>query len=200
MEVITHARLDDLESVIYSDDTHTRSPGLHLSPILDILEGAIIPEVKNRKSMPADTLELYRTLGFIWESALTNYLNDRLEFGDMFLSRPGEIELDGIAMTPDGCLVDAGDGETILEEWKCTWRSPGSGVLSDKKFMRWFWQMKSYCYALGVTRANLRVLFVCGNYAPTIPFAEFISVEFSQMELEENWAMVISNAKASGLL
>jgi hypothetical protein len=204
MDILRHTQIE-VDSHLYSDDNQQRSPGLHLSQVLDRIESVMIGE-KNRSGLGIDVLQACRLFGFGWEGMITRYLNERLHRFEQTVIRPGEVELDGIAMTPDGVIADySGNPEEFaLEEWKATWRSPGKGVDVDQKFARWWWQIKAYCHALQLRRANLRVFFICGRYDARpfvpLPFIEFWEVEFSELELEENWAMVLNTAKSEGWL
>lgn len=175
----------------FSEDNQDRSPGLHLSQVLDLLEetlygnpdGSYVPSGGSAWSKAA----LF-SLGFIWERVLTDQaLKGLTESGRLI--RPGEVESDGIVMTPDGYCVDG-----ILEEWKCTFKSSGNDIAGEK-FRRWWWQIKSYCRAVGVNRARLRVLFVMGDWRGSGPQWKGWEAEFTDRELEENWSMVLNEAR-----
>ena len=76
----------------------------------------------------------------------------------------GEIEQDGIFLTPDGFDFEYNE----LEEAKATWRGSGRD-LTDPTFWDYIVQCKSYCYAMQSEVARLRVLYINGDYRHTGP-------------------------------
>ena len=193
--------LERLPSHYFSEEAQSRvrSEGLHLSDILEDIQQTLDP--RDYDSEGRDW-ELYRKLGFIWERALKDSsLKAAYEKGDLI--DPGEITVDGIIMSPDGLNLDDGANE----EWKLTWKSSNRikkhGL--DGAFPRWFWQMKGYCRALGTNLCNLRVFFVNGDYGwlrggdggPSDPGWR---IEFTNRELEDNWTMIVRQAKERGWL
>ena len=109
-------------------------------------------------------------------------------------------------MSPDGVNPDLCAGE----EYKATWKSCRHGLTDEygmplPQFIGWFIQMKGYAKWLMVRRYLLRVLFVNGDYVyyPGAGLSpKFITwdIEFSEDEIEENWAMLINYAKGMGVL
>ncbi len=61
-------------------------------------------------------------------------------------------------------------------------------------------QLKLYCKAVGTTLGALHVLFVCGNYKPPQPVFRHWDLEFTQLELDENFKMIRNFAKVEGKL
>lgn len=185
-----------IDSKLFSSDNRTRTKGCHLTDIIHDMEKAIGKD-RNPRAMGEEKLELYRTVGFLWEDVLTRVINSGRSWAiSPGLIRPGEIELDGIWMTPDA--VDFGVTPPVLEEWKVTWRSAGRDLESEN--WHWFVQMKAYCHALKLTRANLRILYVNGDYKPTVPRPQGYAIEFNQRELEEAWQMICAHARSRGWL
>lgn len=177
-----------------------RSPGLHLSQILGGLY-----EYINKRPQDDDVFRgsVYMATGFAWEQIL-GWAIERVFPSDRILNHLGEVEKDGILMSPDGFdTVDC-----CLEEWKCTWKSALKRPPDD--FPSWMWQMKAYCHALEVNKARLRILHISGSYykpavafcgrCATGPCIHTWELEFTQQELVANWAMVVNYAKETGLL
>ena len=184
-----------IDSRFFSSDNRTRTPGCHLTDIIKDMEKSIGHD-RNPRAMGDEKLELYRTVGYLWEDVLTRVINQERSWAAPGLVRPGEIELDGILMTPDA--VDFGTDPPCLEEWKVTWRSAARDLESEN--WHWFVQCKAYCHALKLTRANLRILYVNGDYKPTVPRPQGYAIEFSQRELHDNWSMVLAHGRSRGWL
>jgi hypothetical protein len=133
--------------------------------------------------------------------------------------RPGEIFSDeGIAMSPDG----VNPTEHAGEEFKSTYMSCGKGISETvivngrpveaplDKFYHWFVQMMGYAKWLYVTTFILRVLFIRGDYkytkdadgrtSPNEPLFKNYRIEFTQAELDANWAMLMQVAREEGII
>lgn len=178
----------ELDSKSYAPDKAERTDGLHLSDILDNVEKALEPN--KYKDHPFD-LETCAALGFINERVIEREIvAARVEAGLLF--RPGEIEKDGILMTPDGYDVNG-----VLNEWKATWRSMNREIES---FARYWWQIKAYCYGLGVQKARLIVAFMAGNWRESGPRWKGWDAEFTKRELQENWQFIRNHAQSRGWL
>ncbi len=172
----------------WSEDNHPRSKGLHLGQIIADVEETLFG-VGNKWEG-----EWAMAGGFIWERVLSReFLGPALQTGKIV--RPGELELDGVYLTPDG--YDTHDN--VLEEWKCTWKSSNNPI-DGPKFWRYWTQVKAYCKALGTNTARLRVLYLMGNYRGGGPHACTYTAIFSQKELDNNWEMLINHAKTKGWL
>jgi hypothetical protein len=185
-----------IDSKLFSSDNRTRTVGCHLTDIVKDMEKSIGHD-RNPRAMGEKQLENYRLMGFLWEDICTQTINMERSWAiSPGLVRPGEIELDGIWMTPDA--VDFGVDPPCLEEWKVTWRSMARDF--EAEHWHWFVHMKAYCHALHLTRANLRILYVNGDYKPTVPRPQGYAIEFSQRELEEAWAMICNHARSRGWL
>ncbi len=188
-----------------------RTPGLHLSDIIKAIMKKIDPKTyDNDTPMDPNVIEP----GFAFEVALERAFNVRR----MDILRIGEVEKDGVIMSPDG--VDFGDPPT-LEEFKFTKKSAKDtpwpcGMHAQPredcnycttefgpKFYVYLLQIKAYCYALGLRHARLRVMFVNGNYSSGANFTppEFRNwaFEFTEEELAKHWAYMLREAEIAGL-
>jgi len=178
----------DLPATEWSEDTHPRTDGLHLGTIIADIERTLNP------NMPSWAGQWAMAGGFIWERVLSReFLGPQLKTGKIV--RPGELCVDGIYMTPDG--YDTHDN--VLEEWKCTWKSTNNPI-DGPKFWRYWTQIKSYARGMGTNHARLRVLFLMGDYKDSGPCAKTFHAEFSDKELDNNWAMIVQHAKTKGWL
>ncbi len=157
--------------------------------------------------------------GLIFESLLEEGL--QAKFGLMLGGeRPGEFLTDeGIAYSPD--LIIFPENRTVLGEIKLTWMSAfycpispdqairtglksnwdgRSSVEFPDKFAKYFVQMKAYCYHLHTNHARLIAYFVNGDYRPPSPCLLAWDMQFTDVELIENWKMLRNHAKHKGLL
>ena len=184
---------DLVPSVLWSPEKDKiRTPGLHLTDILyPMMEE--MGEVPNRPDLTKDDLETYRAMGFIWEHIITDVLN-RIYFQGAVV-RPGEITYDGVILTPDGVLLHDPKTGLYLEEWKCTWTTSGK---PPKKM--WEYQIKAYCLGLGIHCANIRILYINGNWSPPKPGTRMYKYEFNDRDLWENWQEIKNYAKAKGMI
>ncbi|MEA3349626.1 MAG: hypothetical protein U9Q82_03285 [Chloroflexota bacterium] len=117
--------------------------------------------------------------GWLWEEALS------LAFGQKAAVRPGEVELDGIAGSPDG--IDTDGNELIVEEYKCT---AARSSKSPADMWRWMMQVKGYCKMMGAVKCVFRVL-----HLEFVPVYKVWELTFTQGELDENWEAVMNQAK-----
>lgn len=167
-----------------------RSEGLHLTPIIrDIaVELGIFKSREGDDGPPPALAEM----GFMFEDLLAKVFGDRL-----MAARIGEVELDGITGSPDGMNFHMVDMETVVEEYKCTWKSMNRPIEDE-----WYWitQTKAYCKMTGCRRAILRVMYVNGDYKPPTPAYRAYDLKFTERELEENWRMIVNHARAKGWL
>lgn len=136
------------------------------------------------------------TLGTSFEEVLEVALSERI-IGE----RAGEFTTkEGIIYSPDHLIFN---GVTTLGEFKCTWFSIRAGI-QDKRFDKWFTQMKSYCYHLQTPYARLYALFVNGDYSYKPPYGgphvRAWDIEFTRRELDDNWAMLMRHARRKKML
>lgn len=188
---------------------------VHLSDIYKILMQRREPE-RFCSDRPMDMKRI--ELGLLFETAL-----ERVLAAKFATTRPGEIITpEGIHMTPDGVnpTLDAG------EEYKATYMSCSQGVSEPvfingrptdaplPKFYHWFVQMMGYAKWLYTNLFILRVLFVRGDYkylkvvdengfersVPNEPLFKSYRCEFTDEEIETNWALLMGIAREEGLL
>jgi len=157
-------------------DGPPRSPGLHLTNI-----------IKDMLPDRSTDNELWKEPGFIWVVLLS------LAFGQRMPNRPGEITLDGIAMSPDGMDWDA----WVVHEYKCTWKSVRKEPMDDAYYMM---QAMGYCKGLGAKTVVMRMLYLMGDYRGSGPQYKVYEIVFSERELEENWEAILNHAKFRGWL
>lgn len=193
----------DISRLLEGPDTAPRSKGLHVSTIYRDIEHTMNGDrPPDSELSPSELKRLgnYRAMGFAWERAIEHSLVDAFATGTVI--RPGEFTLDGIHCTPD--LFDIED--YALEEWKATWRSMNridrAGIYNalDKDFWVWGVQMKAYLRVLQTRRARLRVFFVNGDYRESGPRTRGWQLDFTQKELDDNWAMLVNHARRRGWL
>ena len=198
-------REEDIQIKLPRDPT--RSSGLHLSTIIrDLaLKTGVLDSKWDFPIEEGDTT--LAAVGMAWEDWLAKHTPE-LEF------HPGELHLDGIAMSPDGIIaVELEDGrvEWVLVEIKSTLKSSRDFrellKLGAKKVLQYLWQVKSYRYALNKlfaehksNLAQIWILFLRSDYnrnwdeSPPMQFKIF-HLEFSDEELEVNWGMITSHAE-----
>jgi hypothetical protein len=163
-----------------------RSDTLHLSTLIKAILVGLEPERFSGTDDPSVKFEM----GFAVERAIEEaWRLRRIE-----VLRPGEFAKDGITGSPDGVSFE--DGMPIVDEIKCTWMS-SRGCPEDRKFWHWIVQMKAYCYLLDTPRARLHAFFVNGDYAQHRE-PQYLSWDlcFTEGELEENWLMLLNQARA----
>lgn len=170
-----------------------RSGGLHLSQIYFDLDEVNKKRYANNP-LPLVQLQTYRSGGFVWEQAFSKAMADALANEEWI--RPGEFTLDGITGSPD--LI--GQRDWILGETKFTWRSAGRLESLDRDFWVWLVQMKGYSKMIGTNKARLFAFFVNGAYKDMRPQLHVLDFEFSNIELRENWEMIVGHARRKGWL
>ncbi len=180
-----HHGLDDIIGVSIGH----RSPGLHMSQIYGDLAQDLEPK-RFVRGAPMDMLRV--EAGLALETVLEKGLRDR-----WCAERPPEqVTAEGIAYSPDMIIFDGGSPR--LGECKLTWmsskdvpREPANTF--PKKFDKYLWQMKAYCYHLEMNEARLIAYFVNGTgRAPELMAWD---IEFTMRELKENWSMLINHAR-----
>ena len=165
----------------------TRSPGLHLTPILRDMAEAINPDT--RSPISERDLAFYGAGGFIWERSWSQAHVESVLSGDLI--RPGEFERDGITGSPD--VIDIGISRLI--ELKCRWMSARKFDHLEANFFWEILQIKCYLAMIGWTEAELTVFFVCGDWQPPVPRVRSVLLEFTEREIEEAWAGVVAHAR-----
>lgn len=184
-----------------------RTEGLHLSQITgDILIG-MDPKKYGREDED-DGMWMNFLLGLIYERALElAWLDKELEGHRPGLIRPGEIvwvdPISGknIYGTPDA--FDTIKGRP--EEYKFTKKSSRQPI-TDNKFWHYWVQLKAYAYMLGVNSGALYIMHVNGNNSKDFADPEGSyqirgwEDTWTQVQLEENWAMLVNHARRRGWL
>lgn len=141
-----------------------------------------------------EELAFFGAGGFLWERVFGVAHAESVATGDIV--RPGEWELDGITGSPD--LIRCSDW-TLLET-KATWRGLRKWDHLEKNFWAWLCQIKGYAKMIGTNVAELHVFFVAGDWRPPVPCVRSIRMEFTDLELNENWQLVVRHAIARGWL
>jgi len=181
-----------LKQVIQRQDPF-RSSGLHLSDILQHLNRTLEP-AKFKDDIEENPE--FAVLGLAFEECLAHALSLMVPGWE----KPGEFSAEGIAMSPDGFGDPEFDG---VDEFKATWKSmpdEAQDFCDHPKFAHYHRQAKSYCRVLGVRKVRFRVLFLCGNYRPSLPVFKTYVVKYTALELEENWQLVLSHGRDMGVL
>lgn len=185
---VEESKLPDLGSGV------KRSKGAHVTEVIQDIAYDLGIFSKDSE-LPYERFEV----GFNWEYVLEQAWASRcIKLGKArhYISRPDEFELDGLSGSPDGIGYSA-DG-SYLEEYKCTWKSFRKFDFEDQ----WYWltQAKAYLMMVGLTHCVHRVLFINGNYSPPYPIYAIIRSRFDEMEIEENWNMIIRHAERKGFI
>lgn len=180
-----------------------RSAGVHVSSIIR----CIALEMKILKAELAEDLSLTDVreitdpvavlricIGLAWEEWYLPQL-------DGVIDHPGEMQLEGIFMTHDGESVDTILTEkgprytSAVHEIKATYKSLRTVADLESQWM-WLTQVRAYCKALNTRVAYLHVLFLCGDYQfPITPQLRCWRIEFTQEEIDENWALITDYLK-----
>jgi len=181
-----------------------RSEGVHISNIIRSIAtevGILKPEWAEELSLVdgrqvTDPVAVLRmNIGLAWEEYyIPTFLG---ELG--VVDHPGQIQVDGVYMTPDGESVDViitrSQGKyrnhtLIVHECKVTYKSTKTvGDLSNE----WMWmsQVKAYCKGKNTRWARMHILFLCGDYSyPIRPQLRCWAIEFTQKEIDDNWALL----------
>lgn len=195
-----------------------RTPGVHLSSLIRCIamengyleaeadeEFSIMDRDIRGLNLPPEAIARI-CMGLAWEQF---YIETQLP---EVIDHPGEIEFDGVYMTPDGeelasIFIDTRNRYTPkIHEIKHTSKSMNTvgfwpAMTYDTSVhgslgpvgTQWMWlaQLKGYCKAKGTRYAALHVLFSNGDYSwPQRPYPARYDIEFTQEELDENWALL----------
>jgi hypothetical protein len=176
---------------------YVRSAGVHASDLYGAFYRDHDPARYDKKDAKGEAIPMDLTkleMGTSFEEVLEPAIRLRL-FGD----RPGEFTSpEGVIYSPD-YLFEEPDGDLVLGEFKLTWYSM-RGAPTDKKFAKWWSQIKLYCHWLGLRRARLFVLFVNGDYTPPSPSLRAWEAVFTTQELQDEFDMIARHARRKGLL
>lgn len=160
-----------------------RSSGVHLSGVIRscLMATGDLAEAEIR----TEEMPLRMAIGMAWEDWAVG-LWPKLQW------QPGECCMDGVFGSPDGITWP------VLEEFKATWKSRRTyGNVVDQKL--WMWQLAGYCKMLGVTKARMHILWVCGDYkqGPPTPVYVTYTIQFTQQEIDQFWTNVVLKNKDS---
>jgi hypothetical protein len=176
-----------------------RSGGVHVTDILRYLHFGSEPAADQAEKQKEwdledqDVMPLKMCLGMAWEQWAVG-LYPEIEW------QPGEVEMAGIAGSPDGysVLEIAGQSHVVIEEFKLTWKSYRYRDLLKERL--WMWQIKAYVWMAGMEAAGgegyarMHVCWVNGDYQhPYTPRYYRYLIEFEEEELDRNWVMVREN-------
>lgn len=165
-----------------------RSPGLHVSTVYNDLYKRLEPKRYGRPGGPDPAL---LELGLAFELMVEEGWKKRCA------QRPGELIMDGIAMSPDLIIVE--DRDLRIGEMKLTYMSSKEMPLSPStglpaRMGKWDMQMRSYCRAADTPLAKLIGFFVRGNYGSEQgPQLLAWDIEYTSRELEDNWTQITNH-------
>lgn len=169
-----------------------RNPGCHVSDIVQSMLREMDAKKYAEDRFPPDQKQLFLHSGFAFEKLVEQAFQSRR--ADII--RPGEFEMDGVYLTPDGLDLDTGYNDEI----KLTWKSL-NGAPHGPKFWGWIAQFKAYCRVLGTNKCVVRGLFVNGDYRHGyLPDYGVWEIEFTRGEIEQNWRLLLDHAKRKGML
>lgn len=186
---VTESKFDIMTVLGPADFQHDRSSGLHLSQIYFDIENTAAP--KNNNFTP-DELQHYRAMGFMWEWVVSKAMAQSLEYSD--LMRPGEVTHEGVIGSPDLIHIPTW---TVVDT-KATWRSLYKLDNLEKFFWSWLVQLKGYCRMMETNKARLLVFGINGNYRPPVPQTRRLDIEFTSLEIKDNWSMLMQHARRRG--
>lgn len=200
-------QLERIKDFPLPDTSAGRSKGVHVSSIIRCIAteiGILKPEEAEELSL-VDVRDMSKIgivaqlrihMGLAWEEHYLPLIPD-------IVKHPGEVELDGVYMTTDGESVSVVRSVPSVQyglkihETKLTYKSTNNtGATGDRKKpltgrenLMWRCQLMSYCLAKKTRYGDLHALHVCGDYIrPIQPSLWVYHCEFTQEELEDNWA------------
>lgn len=172
-----------------------RSAGVHASDLLKRLhpvgDGAV----------DEPQLRLFGLLGLAFEDRAELALQTLATEADWpyYAERPGEVHFGGVACSPDILLIDKVDGSTRELSIKTAWKSCREWPTDEEgengfptKAAYYLSQCATYAVPLHTTAAILFVYFVCGTWKPPFPKAYAWELHYSEQEIGENWAALMS--------
>lgn len=136
-----------------------------------------------------ELMPLRMAMGMAWEDWCVGLWPD-------LVWQPGEVELDGVFMTPDGLselliyVAHSHRDYATVEEYKLTWKSSrrGGNITGEKL---WMWQLAGLCKGMNVNYARLHVCYVMGDYKGSGPQYFTYLLHFPQDELDKFWKNII---------
>ncbi len=187
--------------------TSNRTKGVHLSSIIRYIMGRENPAYRKEETT-LDEIGKRNSrfaMGMAWEHLLSWAISQVFPNESRVII--GELEQDGIIMTPDNVGLNEALYQVdnlIVEEWKCTWKS-SKHVTTDEafaeNFKHWIWQLASYCRALGTNDGLIRVFFVMDSYKFDSVCKPYCwRIKFSDDDLDSIWEMILANGRDMGFL
>lgn len=180
-----------------NDDT--RTPGVHVSDVIRSIavkigklkeyEAEELADIEVR--FPADAQSTLRiALGLAWE----NWIASALPWIEFHF---GEVQLEGIFMTPDGISDVIGidrNTHSYLHEFKLTWKSSKRDIRDE-----WYWlsQVMAYLKKMKLRAAVVHIYYVNGNYRGSGPQRRSYHLVFTQAEIDANWTMIMHEANTN---
>lgn len=178
--------------------TAARAEGLHLSTITNDIAATVYPKefwyLVRGGDTPAEFDPRTRATfeaGHVVEEVIADVMARRAGW-----RKPEPQQCHGIWCSPDGWS----ERTSTIDEMKATWKSARDFVGSPK-WQLYIWQVLSYMFVFGATRARLHVMHMNGDYRPPRPMPpKTYIVRPTPQELSENWQMIRSHAKDRGWL
>lgn len=207
MPVISELPFDHSYVSLSVERDAKRSPGIHLSTIL---KDYMVTAGVNRKA-GKDFTKIEQHLlfeqGFLWERLVKEYTDsdeyrqyewDRFvelglkpilddEAGSGYIIRPGEQQMDGVYLTPDGINLKL----FFYEEWKATKISPKRLNRESLPTIKpeWILQCAANCRVFKMTRAMIRVW----HYGELPPLVQQFVVDWTAEEIEDAWKRILDH-------
>lgn len=184
--------IDDVWPKTLFEDDEPRAEGLHLGEVIKSLQNS---SGLGYKGKGFNDMNLAAEVGLLWERALSKIMAEK------YAMRPPQIISDGIWMSMDGINNDLHPGDDpegevpiVVEEYKATWQSTKRSPVDNFYYMC---QVKSYCRALGTDVALMRIFYIMGDYRGSGPQYRIARIKFDQLELENNWNMILRHRDAA---
>lgn len=197
---------------IRPNDGTPRTEGIHLSRVTRAI--ALESKILDAKYMDGLSLEEVSGQSEEWWNGLDMASQVRIAVGLAWdawylpnlgmevVPHPGEMNVDGIFMTPDGESLDiirVGNDlnhELAIHEVKATYKSTKTVGNMSSQWM-WLAQMKGYCKGAGCRVGYMHPLHLCGDYkfpitpqiGPTKGKHTCFRIEFTADEIDENWEL-----------
>jgi hypothetical protein len=182
-----HMKITPVPFGLELEHDDTRSPGLHLTQITSAIAlktGALDKRFENR-DINSDVSGKYKVAaGLAWEE----WIHKR---HPEMLYHPGEVILNGIAMTTDG-ISFMDNKKHRVHEFKFTWKSMNRDKDLSGEWM-WMAQTMAYCLAWETNRARWHLFWTNGDYRDSGPQYKLYDIEFTGRELRENWQAIDNN-------
>lgn len=166
-----------------------RSEGVHCSQVIDY----ICRKTGQYKGRADEGISPELMTRFQLGTALEDSIATRFEqtYPGEFI-RVGELEEDGIYLTPDLVMVDPWTDVEI----KLTWMSARESLYPESRKLWKYWtQVKCYCRALRTQRGRLIIVHINGDGGRFEVITRVWDAEFTKQELRMNWDMILRNVE-----